>query len=237
MNEHKLSKRLTAVVNQVTRGSKLADIGSDHAYLPCYAVLSGLISKAIAGEVNRGPFDSAIEQVRKLGLQDKIDVRKGNGLEVLQPSEVDVITIAGMGGTLITTILDEGIDKLAGVKRLVLQPNVSAIQVRKWLRENNWGLTNEEILEEDGVIYEVLTADFNDKESPYSNEHLELELLVGPFLLKQKKPEFKKKWQQEIEGWKRVLKQFELATSSTEVEQKKSELLRKIQSVEEVLGE
>lgn len=237
MNENKLSKRLTTVVNQVIKGSKLADIGSDHAYLPCYAVLNEICSSAIAGEINQGPFDSAVEQVNKLGLQSKIDVRKGNGLQVLHPFEVDVISIAGMGGTLISSILEEGKDKLEGVKRLVLQPNVSANQVRDWLRKHNWGLVNEEIIEEDGVIYEVLTADFNSLENPYSKENFELELLLGPFLLKQKKVEFKKKWKQEVEGWKKVLKQFEHATPSDEIEQKKRDLIRIIETVEEVLGE
>lgn len=237
MNENKLSKRLLTVVEQVKRGSKLADIGSDHAYLPCYALMNGVITEAIAGEVNQGPFESAVEQVHKLGLEKKIDVRKGNGLEVLAPDEVDVITIAGMGGTLIATILDEGNDKLQGVQRLVLQPNVSSVQVRSWLRNHQWVLVSEEILEEDGVIYEVLTADREFEHDPYTDEYLQVELLVGPYLIKQKQPVFIKKWRQEIEGWKRILKQFEHAIPSEELNLKRQELMEKIQMVEGVLNQ
>src|ERR1700730_3423795 len=101
MNTEKLSNRLEAVVKHIPRGARLADIGSDHAYLPCNAVKRGIISFAIAGEVVEGPFKSAMKNVDAEGLTQQISVRLGNGLEVINAGDVDCITICGMGGALI----------------------------------------------------------------------------------------------------------------------------------------
>ncbi|MDR7000438.1 tRNA (adenine(22)-N(1))-methyltransferase TrmK [Neobacillus niacini] len=237
MNTDKLSNRLETVAKYVQNGAKIADIGSDHAYLPCFLAKKGTISLAIAGEVVEGPFKSAARNVQSEGLADIVSVRLGDGLEVIEPGEVDCITIAGMGGTLIATILDKGKEKLQKVMRLVLQPNISASSIRKWLLDHQWELIAEEILEEDGKIYEVLAAEKGDPYKPYGNTQLELELLVGPFLLKTKDETFKKKWRMEKENWKRIYSQLEGATSSEETELKKQELLEKIKMVEEALGD
>ncbi|RXI99418.1 tRNA (adenine-N(1))-methyltransferase [Anaerobacillus alkaliphilus] len=234
MNEDNLSKRLTLVAEQIPSGSRLADIGSDHAYLPCFALRRGLVSSAIAGEVNEGPFQSAVEQVKKLNYEDKIYVKKGNGLEVISAGEVDVITIAGMGGPLIASILNNGKDKLEGVKRLVLQPNVAANQIRVWLEANDWLLINELILEEDGIIYEILVAERTGP-NPYHEQDYQTELLLGPFLMKEKNDAFKKKWTNEVGEWKKILSQFEKAKQTEEVLIKKQDLIERITRVEEVI--
>ncbi|WP_059171163.1 tRNA (adenine(22)-N(1))-methyltransferase TrmK [Bacillus sp. FJAT-27445] len=233
MNAQQLSKRLAAVASFVPKGAKLADIGSDHAYLPCYLAKKELISFAVAGEVVEGPFLSAKKQVQNEGLQDLIKVRMGNGLEVINPGDADCITIAGMGGTLIAEILEAGKEKLGYVDRLILQPNVSAISVREWLYKNGWELIDEAILEEDGKIYEVLVAEKGNPDKPYKNG-LEKGLLFGPFLLEDKGTVFNKKWTLEKENWQRVQAQLEKAQESLEVEMKRKELREKIQLVEEV---
>ena len=146
VNELKLSKRLQTVAKYITKGAVVADIGSDHAYLPCYCVLNRLASAAIAGEITDGPFLSAKQQVEKLQLSPLISVRKGDGLEVIEKGEADVITIAGMGGSLIAHILKAGKDKLSGKERLVLQPNIHAHHIREWLYQEGYALINEEFL-------------------------------------------------------------------------------------------
>ncbi|WP_096201291.1 tRNA (adenine(22)-N(1))-methyltransferase [Bacillus sp. FJAT-45350] len=234
MNELQLSRRLKEVAEYVPNGSSVADIGSDHAYLPCYLALHKKLHKAVAGEVNEGPFLSAKEQVEKLSLQSVISVRKGNGLEVMEPGEVEVITIAGMGGVLIATILEEGKDKLDGVQRLVLQPNVTADKVRIWLMNNGWALTKETILEEDNKIYEVLVADRGEAEELYE-DNKELSILLGPYLMLERNEAFCKKWTYELENWRRILSQFKEAKQTEEVLQKKEELTSLIEKVEGVL--
>lgn len=235
MNSEKLSNRLCTVAKYVPDGARLADIGSDHAYLPCFLAKNNQINFAIAGEVVAGPFQSAEGQVRSEGLTERISVRMGDGLDVINPGEVDCITIAGMGGTLIANILDRGRDKLSTVKRLVLQPNISAVSIRKWFLENDWELVAEEILEEDGKIYEVLVGERGESNKPYRRVDQEHGLLFGPFLMEQKEPVFQKKWRLEKQNWERILKQLENAPESEETFAKKQEILNKLTMVEGVL--
>lgn len=234
LNTDKLSARLAAVSKYVPKGARLADIGSDHAYLPCYLAKNEGLPFAIAGEVVMGPYQSAKRNVLAEGLAGIISVRLGDGLEVIQQGEVDCITIAGMGGALIASILDAGKDKLTGVKRLVLQPNIGAISIRKWFIENNWELIDEEILEEDGKIYEILIGEKGDPMKPYKT-NLDMGLLVGPFLVNKQDKTFKKKWTSEMKNWQRIFEALGGATQSPETIEKKQEIIAKIKLVEEVL--
>lgn len=235
MNTERLSVRLETVAKYVPKGSRLADIGSDHAYLPCYLAKNNTIKRAIAGEVVLGPFQSAQKNVMAEGLTDLISVRMGDGLKVVQPDEVDCITICGMGGTLIVSILENGKEKLNSVTRLVLQPNINAMSIRQWFIENHWELIAEEILEEDGKIYEVLVGEKGNPSKPYNNIDLDTGLLFGPFLLQDKNQVFYKKWDMEKKNWQRIYEQLEIAADSEQTLEKKEEMLKKIAMAEEVL--
>ncbi len=237
VNELALSDRLRAVALEIPIGSKIADIGSDHAYLPCYAALNGLISYAVAGEVNEGPFQSAKNQVEKLNLNDRIKVRKGNGLEVIERDEVNIITIAGMGGPLISEILEAGKDKLNGIERLILQPNIGAKSIRVWLLENGWELMKEHILEEDEKIYEVLVAERGTPLKPYNENKNQSGLLLGPFLMKEKNEAFRKKWRHELLKWKKIIEQIDQRAQNEDTVEKRKDLMNKVQMVEEVLND
>ncbi|WNB93500.1 tRNA (adenine(22)-N(1))-methyltransferase TrmK [Bacillus sp. NEB1478] len=230
MNSEKLSNRLERVASYVPEGIVLADIGSDHAYLPCYLGLKNTIKKGIAGEITDGPFLSAKQQVKQNELNKVIEVRKGDGLSVLQEDEAEVITICGMGGALITSILENGKLKLGKTKRLILQPNVGAKTVRKWLLKENWVLIAEEILSEDGKIYEILIADREGKQ-PYTNKK-EAELLLGPYLIRNQNKAFKEKWSGEVKLWNAILTQMENAKNVTS-DSKKEELINNIKYVKE----
>ncbi|MFJ5715398.1 tRNA (adenine(22)-N(1))-methyltransferase [Neobacillus sp. NPDC093127] len=235
MNTDKLSVRLSTVAKYVIEGARIADIGSDHAYLPCYLAKNVGIRFAVAGEVAMGPYQSAERNVLSEGLSDIISVRMGDGLEVIQPGEVDCITIAGMGGALITNILENGKNKLDSVKRLVLQPNISAISIRKWFLANNWELVAEEIIEEDGKIYEILIGEKGDPYKPYRT-NVDMGLLLGPFLVKKQDAAFRKKWAAEKENWQCIYGALEGAAETAETNEKRQELVNKMKLVEEALG-
>lgn len=231
MNAKKLSKRLEKVASFVPTGAVVADIGSDHAYLPCYLVHNGIVKHAIAGEVVKGPYESADRQVRSEGLADKITVRFANGLAAIKKSDsVDTITIAGMGGPLIVSILEKHPEKLEGVTRLILQPNIHAKVIREWAMENGWAIYDEEILEEDEKIYEILVLQRGDMKLN------ELETLVGPELMKSKGEVFTKKWSREVANWERVQKAIENADATPENEVKLAELKHLKQLVAGVLA-
>lgn len=206
----KLSKRLQTIADKLTPASFFADIGSDHAYLPCYVCNKDLDARAIAGEVRQGPYNRALQTVRAYQLTNRIDVRLGDGLEVIKPDEmVEEIVIAGMGGGLITNILQSGLEQLHSVQRLIIQPNTNAIAVRKLFNELHYTLIDEVILEENNQYYEILIAIKNDNESPYHIKEIEKQLLFGPYLLKEKSPTFIKKWQLERNKLEKVIKQLE----------------------------
>ncbi|WP_033828394.1 tRNA (adenine(22)-N(1))-methyltransferase [Bacillus andreraoultii] len=234
----KLSERLKRVASYIPEDSTLADIGSDHAYLPIYAMQNGLIKEAIAGEVAEGPYNAAKASVEAAGYDKQIDVRKGDGLSVIKNGEkIDCITIAGMGGALISSILEQGKNQLttANVKRLILQPNISANTIRKWFLNNGWELINESILEEDGHIYEILIAERGEPTNPYNKKDMEKEILFGPFLLKEDQAfPFIKKWSREYNEWLRVYEQLAKASVSDGITKKKEEIKQFIEWYEEV---
>lgn len=232
MNAQQLSDRLKRVASYVPEGAVLADIGSDHAYLPCYLALNEKISGGIAGEVVKGPYDSAVKQVRQEGLSDVIEVRLANGLDAIEPADgVTAITIAGMGGPLITSIIESGKAKLTGVERLILQPNVHAKAIREWAAANNWAIVDEEILKENEKIYEIIVLE----RAAASISYTQQELLMGPKLLKEKSAVFKEKWERELAQWKRILLSVESTEQTVEILAKKQDLVEKIRLTEEVL--
>lgn len=204
-----LDRRLKQVVDFIPKGSIVADIGSDHAFVPCYLVQQGIVDRAIAGEVNRGPMEAAKAQVALIGASDQIDVRLGDGLAVLHENEATCISICGMGGSLIRSILESGRDKLGAVERLVLQPNVDGQHVREWLLGAGYVLVAESIVEENDKVYEILVGE-RGTETRYSPDETERawQLMFGPHLLESRPEAFKLKWGREADKLDYVLGQM-----------------------------
>ena len=221
------------VGKQVPLGARLADIGSDHAYLPIYLVLKQQIPFAIAGEVVRGPYESAKKQVAKNGLENQIIVRLADGLAAIHAEDqIDAISIAGMGGALIRNILENGKQQgqLTGNETLILQPNVGEATLRNWLIRNDYEIRHEEILEENQKIYEIIVAIPSDRNLSYSKK----ELFFGPILLKERSLIFLQKWQKELTNKQRVLKEL---TKAQELPLEKiAEVKEQLQWIEEVLA-
>ena len=220
-----ISKRLELVASFVPQGAILLDVGSDHAYLPIELVERGKIESAIAGEVVEGPYQSAVKNVEAHGLKEKIHVRLANGLAAFEEADqVSVITIAGMGGRLIARILEEGLDKLANVERLILQPNNREDDLRIWLQENGFQIVAESILEEAGKFYEILVVETGQMKLSASD------VRFGPFLSKEVSPVFVQKWQKET-----AKLEFALGQIPEKNLEERQVLVDKIQAIKEVL--
>lgn len=208
VDEKHLSARLACVASLVPAGARVADIGSDHAYLPAALVLDGKIDFAIAGEVVKGPYENAVREIKDHQLEGQVIPRLADGLAAIEPADkVDTITIAGMGGSLIASILEKDKNKLTGIKRLVLQPNVGESQLREWLMNNHYQIMTEKIIEEDNHIYEIIVAEPSVVPFRYSKYELDF----GPFLLENKGPIFKKKWQEYLQREAHVIDQMQKA--------------------------
>ena len=220
-----ISKRLETVASFVPQGAVLLDVGSDHAYLPIELVEKGHIERAIAGEVVVGPYQSAVKNVESHDLSEKIQVRLANGLAAFEESDqVSVITIAGMGGRLIASILEEGFDKLAHVERLILQPNNREDDLRSWLQDHGFQIIAESILEEAGKFYEILVVESGQMKLSAK------ETRFGPFLSKEVSPVFVQKWQKEVSKL-----EFALGQIPEKNHEGRQVLVDKIQAIKEVL--
>ena len=156
----KLSQRLLAAASLVTPGSRPADIGTDHGYLPIFLVQKGLAPSALAADINTGPLLRAEEHIRREGLEDKIELRLMDGISGLTPEdEIDTIVIAGMGGALTVRILEGGDPAvIARCRELVLAPQSEIGDVREYLSSAGFVITAEEFVFEDGKYYPMMRA-------------------------------------------------------------------------------
>lgn len=151
-----LGPRLQTVASFVPEGAKLGDIGTDHAYLPIALYEAGRILKAVGVDVHEGPYQSALTAVKSRHLEDVIDVRFGDGLMPLEPKEVNVLTLAGMGGRTMLDILSARPGVLKTVTDLIVQPQGAEGAVRLALLDGGWRLKAERLVEEEKRIYVVM---------------------------------------------------------------------------------
>ncbi|WP_349970595.1 tRNA (adenine(22)-N(1))-methyltransferase TrmK [Pseudomonas caspiana] len=231
MNEQTLSMRLERVAAHVPAGARLADIGSDHGYLPVALMRRGSIVAAVAGEVALTPFRSAERTVRENDLDQLITVRMADGLAAIQPEDgITAISICGMGGETIRDILDSGKAHLSGDERLVLQPNGGEQPLRQWLMDNGYCILSEEVLRENRFDYEVIVAE---RAGPvtYTAE----ELYFGPLQMKARSPAFLLKWRRMLRHKQQTLNHFARARQALP-EQKLEDAARQVRWITELLA-
>ncbi|TAH63081.1 MAG: SAM-dependent methyltransferase [Gottschalkiaceae bacterium] len=154
----KLSPRLQAIADYVQKGATVADIGTDHGYIPVYLVDNNVSNKIIATDINIGPLENAKSYIEKKSYEEIIETRLGNGLEPLLPNEVDTVIIAGMGGLLITEILENSQVVTQNINRFILQPMVGSEELRKHLYRNKYKIIDEKLAKEGHKIYEIIVA-------------------------------------------------------------------------------
>jgi tRNA (adenine22-N1)-methyltransferase len=231
LNEQTLSMRLERVAAHVPAGARLADIGSDHGYLPVVLLSRGAITTAVAGEVALTPFHATERTIRKSGLSHLISVRLADGLAAIEPGDaITAISLCGMGGKKIRDILDSGKSHLSGQERLILQPNGGEQPLRQWLMGNGYRILCEEVLRENRFAYEIIVAE---RSGPvmYTAE----ELYFGPLQMRKRSPAFLAKWQRMLRLKQQTLANFAQARQAVP-EEKVQKVARQMQWIIDLLA-
>ncbi|MBS5190420.1 MAG: class I SAM-dependent methyltransferase [Eubacterium ramulus] len=203
-----LSKRLKALANMVTDGNRLADIGTDHGYIPIYLCQTGKIPSALAMDIGKGPLQQAQTHIAEHGLSEQIKTRLSDGMAALQFGEADTILIAGMGGGLVMKILSEGAEKLTGKEELILQPQSEIALVREFLRVRNFQILNEDMILEDGKYYPMMKVSQQKAAEQTKILPQEVADAFGPVLLQKRHPVLKEWLERELRTTNSVIEQL-----------------------------
>lgn len=160
-----LSKRLQAIADMVTTGSRTADVGCDHGFVSIYLYENKIAPKVYAMDLREGPLQRAREHIEAKGFSDYIETRLSDGLEALAAGEADTLICAGMGGRLMAEILSKGHEKAAIMKELILQPQSELRYFREFLRQSGFVIVKENMIKEDGKFYPIIKAVYGSGES------------------------------------------------------------------------
>ena len=212
-------------------GGSVADIGTDHAYLPIYLIKETECTHVIASEYTTPPYQTAVEQVKKAGGEEKIEVRQGKGLSVLGKGEAAEIVIAGMGGTTIRKIIAGQLPIAREVEKLVLQPMTAIPELRRWLAANDFQITGEKLAKEGDKFYQVIAVQTGKMELA---DPLLLE--VGPKLIENNDPLLPEFLSKREEKWKKIKAQLAVHRPESDKLKQIEYKLNRLQEVKKCLS-
>ena len=200
-----LGERLQTVAAMVPPCHTMADIGTDHGYVPAYLALSGQCRRVLASDIAKGPCQAAEETRNRYNLHDQMEVRTAPGLQGLDIGEAEAVVIAGMGGATIVSVLEESPDIAASVQTFVLQPMNAGSLLRQWLTHHGYRIAEEALCKENGHIYNILKAVHTEE----TTELQPLEAELGPCILKKKPSLWVEYIQEKANHYRRLLRQME----------------------------
>jgi tRNA (adenine22-N1)-methyltransferase len=219
----KLGARLQKAADFVGQGAVLADIGTDHAYLPIYLAKQNKISRAFACDVSQGPLEGAKRAIAAAGLAEKITACLGDGLNALpKENNVDTAVLAGMGGATMAEILENARGMAEKIKRLIFQPMNDGARLRRWLAENGWRIIDEELAFDEGRLYEIICAE---RGSMTIDSDILFE--IGPVLKEKKHPLLKEHITALLEKSKKILQGMAESAKARQSERYAAEERRK----------
>jgi tRNA (adenine22-N1)-methyltransferase len=218
------------MANLLPAGKVVADIGTDHAYLPVYLIKNSIVPRVIAVELNPGPLEAAKNTVAKYGLQGKVELRRGDGLKPIMPGEAAAAVIAGMGGATINSILAESLEVAKSLKKIILQPMSDAHLVRSYLQSHGFRLVDEELVLEDNRYYEVLVVQPGD-----SSEFDDIMLEIGPILFSKRHPLLAGYLEEKICHYKQIIDSLD-RSCKVGAQEKKQYFEEKVYFLEKVIS-
>ena len=228
----KLTDRLLKIASLVDNGKRIADIGTDHGYIPVYLLNQNKIQYAILGDVNKGPLENARKEVTRNKLQDKVDLRLGSGIEVLKENEVDEIIIAGMGGMLINNLLKANEKVAHTTEKLILQPMQAPEELRMFLYQNGYKILDEHLVREEHRLYEIIVCKYEGLE-PQEIDPIYYE--IGLNLIQNNDPLLNDFIENKIRINQNVLKKLE-GKEGQGIEYKRAALNKKIDALNDLLN-
>ena len=226
----KLSQRLETIIDMVPRvpgGCTVADVGTDHGFVPINLVQDGTACRALAMDVRKGPLLRAAEHIRQSGLEDRIETRLSDGLAGLKPKEADCVVITGMGGELMLRIMQEGGHVRDGIRWWVLSPQSELGLFRHGLEELGLRICREVMLEEEGKFYTVMLAEPGSMH--YAHEYC---YRYGELLIRQQSPVLRSFLEKEERTLTVILGQLE-SRGKDAPEKRKAELLQELKEIRE----
>ena len=224
----RLTPRLQVIADYVKKNSVVADIGTDHGYIPVYLIKNSICDKVIATDINKGPLENAKSYIKKHGLDDSIDTRLGDGLRPVEPNEADTLIIAGMGGLLIMEILEESKNVTESIQNFILQPMVASDELRRYLYNNGYRIVDEKLAKESDKLYEIIYA-------KHGKENFEKEIYfeIGKRLIENKDKNLPEFIRRKIEKLEKILNNLE-DKDSTKGKRRYEELKNKYDDLKEV---
>lgn len=220
----RLSRRLEAVASFVPQGSRVADVGTDHGYIPIWLVEQGIADYAIAMDVRTGPLQRAEEHIARHKLESCIEIRLSDGLAQLRPGEADTVVIAGMGGELMLRIMRDGSHMWDSVSRFVLSPQSELEIFRRGMEEMGFVITEETMLQEEGKYYTVMAAERG--RMHYAKDY---QYRYGDCLIRQKSPVLREYLEREEQKLRQIIRRLEAQETETahaRLQEVESELYR-----------
>ena len=228
------------MASMVTTGGILADIGTDHAYVPIALVQRQKIKGAIAMDINEGPLARAQEHIRAARLEEYIQTRLSDGAEALLPNEADSILIAGMGGELILHILTEGESVCSTAKELILQPQSEIHKVREYLRQHQYKIEDEDMVCEEGKYYPMMSVTKKETAMPLDNPYRnakDIDFLYGAYLLKEGHPVLQDYLKREAQIYRELLEKLSAISDRPEIQKRIHEVEKKAEQTERAIQE
>ena len=228
----KLSKRMKAVAAMVTSGGVLADVGTDHGYIPIALIQRQKIKGAIAMDINKGPLARAQDNIASARLGDYIQTRLSDGVAALGEGEADSILIAGMGGELVIHILSEGEKVCKAASELILQPQSDIRKVREYLRLHHYKIVDEDMICEDGKYYpmmRVINVELDDAWMKMDEQTRVACDIYGPLLLRNGNPVLRRFLVRQHRQLTQILQTLQAQTLSEKIETRIAEVSEELQ--------
>jgi tRNA (adenine22-N1)-methyltransferase len=211
----------------------IADIGTDHGYIPIYLIKNKICEFAIACDINKGPLEKAKENIKLENLEDKISLRLGSGFDKLTSGEANVAIIAGMGGHLIKDLIESGMEVFKALDYLILQPVQNPDVLRKYIYDSGFEVIKEELCIDEKIFYEIIKIRYANKNEDIKDVANDIFYEVSYDLIKQRHPLVNEFIQYKINKYSNILEYIQEDSSLANL--RKKEVKEKIYKLEELL--